>query len=61
MVRAEMCTRLSKDQCEFGLSPIDDEIREQSALASFAKLIKGKIIHWIYPNSEASTRYIMKS
>ena len=41
MIRAEMCTRLSKDQCEFGMSPVDDEIREQSALASFAKLIKG--------------------
>ena len=44
MIRAEMCTRLSRDQCEFGLNPVDDEIREQSALASFTKFIKGNSI-----------------
>ena len=41
MVRAELCTRLTKQQCEYGINPIDDEIREQSALATFSKLIKG--------------------
>ena len=41
MIRAEFCSRLTRNQCEFGINPIDDEIREQSALASFSKLIKG--------------------
>ena len=41
MVRAEMCTRLSKEHCEFWINPLDDEIKLQSALASFGKLIKG--------------------
>lgn len=41
MVRVELCTRLTKEHCEFWINPLDDEIRTQSALASFTKLVKG--------------------